>query len=400
MAADVFWIPKFDNDDEAAKLICNENNHQISVRSEDKIRLAGLTWDDPRGYGPLQASDEAFAEAHDGGEISVRWDVQPLSGFENRPIAEVASSYDVIVMDHPHTFEAARRGCLIPITDLAESYVGETRQSYWFQGHQWAAPIDAACHVSAFVAGCASAPFRDWDEVFAAAKSGLRIAAPLAGVHSLMALLTLLASQGIDVDKEYAWGDDSAIESAFMTLRRLCDLSSVAGELESGLDWNPIEALNAVADGRCDYLPLTFGYAYFCDKGIRFANVPATRPDTAPRGILGGAGLAVSANSSYPEAAIEYVRFLASSHVQTECWSHLGGQPAHREAWNRLACEHSFYRDTRQAIETAFIRPRAADWNTIQIRAGDAITDWLRAGQQSCQGVVDRLVQLWTPLPA
>jgi multiple sugar transport system substrate-binding protein len=56
--------------------------------------LRGLTWDHPRGYVVLDAL------AADGDSV-VRWDRQPLEGFESRPLRTLADGYDLVVIDHP-----------------------------------------------------------------------------------------------------------------------------------------------------------------------------------------------------------------------------------------------------------------------------------------------------------
>ena len=113
------------------------------------IRLRGITWDDPRGWGPLQQVGRAFAGTPAGREVSVEWDIQPLEGFESAPLPELASRYDLINMDHPHVGEAVAAGCLLPIDGVAEEYVGPSRASYVLHGALWAVPVDAACQVSA-----------------------------------------------------------------------------------------------------------------------------------------------------------------------------------------------------------------------------------------------------------
>ena len=75
--------------------------------------LRGLTWDHPRGRAPLAAAAERWA-----GEIEITWAAQPLEGFESTPIPELALSYDLIVLDHPHLGEAVAAGCLVPVADL------------------------------------------------------------------------------------------------------------------------------------------------------------------------------------------------------------------------------------------------------------------------------------------
>lgn len=358
------------------------------------IVLQGLTWDDPRGYGPLPEVDAAFARQYPQ-QVSVQWDVQPLGGFESASLVELASRYDLLVLDHPHIGEADACGALLPLGCLHESYIGLTHESYTWNGLQWAVPIDAACHVAAFRQDSTLRPLRDWNAVFAAAEDGLQLATPLGGVHALMALLTLLASQGAVVEDATGGQLPYATEltRAASRLQRLARL----GPAEA-LQWNPLDALRALAARRCDYVPLTFGYAHFQAEGVYFAPVPAIGA-RRPRAVLGGAGLAVSARCAHAEQARAYARFCGSRAVQMKLWPSTGGQPAHTAAWDMLGRRNAFYRDTRAAMENAFVRPRFAGWSKLQSRAGQAIHDWLCADCEPPEVVAEQLHELWKPAP-
>lgn len=63
------------------------------------VRLRGMTWDHRRAIDPLLATQAMFAGAHPG--IEVEWSSRPLHGFEFTPVAELAKSYDMIILDHP-----------------------------------------------------------------------------------------------------------------------------------------------------------------------------------------------------------------------------------------------------------------------------------------------------------
>ena len=52
-----------------------------------------LTWDHPRGYHALR---DAAAEVAPGQGLSIRWDKQPLEGFESHPIADLCANYDLV----------------------------------------------------------------------------------------------------------------------------------------------------------------------------------------------------------------------------------------------------------------------------------------------------------------
>jgi len=204
-------------------------------------------------------------------------------------------------------------------------------------------------------------------------------------------LLSILASMDHPVDTQIEHGlpEDQALYEALILLHRLADVSPSAA-----LEWNPIQALTALTDNQCDMLPLTFGYEHFQKQGVRFTSIPSIENNT-PRGVLGGTGLAVSAYSEHRDTAVAFARFAASEAVQTHDWHKHGGQPAHRKAWDHLATNNAFYRDTRTALETAYIRPRAFEWNRLQSDAGNAINRWLRANYSSPAELANQLRELW-----
>lgn len=344
----------------------------------ERVELKGLTWDDPRGYGPLKAVESAYNAATTGPAVSISWTIQPLGGFESRPLVEVFGQFDLIVADHPHMADAAELDLLCPIDDLSHDYVGLTRESYRYGEHFFAVPVDAGCHVAAYHPDRIKAAPRSWNGVEQLVQEGARVATPLAGVHSLMALLALIASERpADMANFVAFTQDE-VSAALNQLRWLKSIC-----LAESLEWNPIEALQALADDKCDYVPITFGYAHFQSCGIRFHDLPAKNAHGRGRGILGGAGMAVSAVSRHADVAKDFCRFCGSSEVQSSLWPTSGGQPAHRAAWNALATTNPFYRDTRLAMGTAQLRPRCPGFNDIQSAVGSEIHSWLADGNPS-----------------
>ena len=357
------------------------------------IRLRGLTWDDPRGWGPLGQVGRAFAGTPAGSEVSVAWDIQPLEGFESAPLPELASRYDLINMDHPHVGEAVADGCLLPIDGLAEEYVGPSRASYELHGALWAVPIDGACQVSAFHPRRIAKPPRACADIPRLAASGIRVASSLVGVHALMALLTLLAQAGhpLPAERERGLPPRAALHEAATLLRALC-----SHLLPQSLRWNPLQLLDAMARGRVDYALFTFAYVGFTRRGLRFHPVPALAADRPSGGaVVGGTGLAVSAGSAQAEAAVDFARFAGSLRVQTELWAQHGGQPAHRRAWLKLAGTDPFYRDLLPAMETSVIRPRFSGWNHLQSRAGNLVNGWLSDGEGTVGELDAGLRRLW-----
>lgn len=162
------------------------------------MTLRGLTWDHPRAYRPLQA----FA-AHCP-DVAVSWDRQSLADFEARPIATLAQSYDLMVIDHPGLGAALAAGALQPLDQLVPAgqlsqwqagSVGPTWASYTIADQQWAIPIDAATQVSVFRPDRLDAVPGDWAGVPALARRH-RTALCLGGPHAFLTLLAMCAAAG------------------------------------------------------------------------------------------------------------------------------------------------------------------------------------------------------------
>ena len=116
------------------------------------VRLAGLTWDHPRGYLVLDALAGTLEP-----DVSARWLRQPLEGFESRPLRTLADDFDLLVVDHPGLGEAVRDGALLPLDEVFAAQelsgwrtasVGASYDSYVLDGRPWALPLDAAAQVS------------------------------------------------------------------------------------------------------------------------------------------------------------------------------------------------------------------------------------------------------------
>jgi hypothetical protein len=72
------------------------------------VSLRGMTWDHARGYDPMVATSAAYAAAHPG--VTITWEKRSLQAFADRPISEMAETYDLMVIDHPHVGEVAKAG--------------------------------------------------------------------------------------------------------------------------------------------------------------------------------------------------------------------------------------------------------------------------------------------------
>ncbi len=372
------------------------------------IRLRGMTWEHRRAVDPLLHTLDGFRAVRP--DVEVDWSSRPLHGFEFTPVAELAESYDLIILDHPFCGDIAASACLRPLDELVTAgldgaFVGPSLASYRHDGHVWSLPVDAACQVAAGRADLLRslgrpAP-RSWPELLelgARARSrGLWLAIGLKGVHSLMTFFTLCANQGrpCAVERGQPLVDRAAAQAALAAIRALLDYCP-----PEALDWNSI-ALHDVMTARDDlvYCPAVYCYATYAEadmrRPLRFFDLPGLAgPD--PRGsTIGGAGIGVSASCAAPEAALDYVGYLMAPATQ-RAFALNHGQPAAASVWEDAEINARFgdcYESTRRTIEAAWIRPRYPGYLAFQAAGGTLIEQHLR-GALSEAALLDRLEAL------
>jgi multiple sugar transport system substrate-binding protein len=115
--------------------------------------------------------------------------------------------------------------------------------------------------------------------------------------------------------------------------------------------------------------------------------------------VIGGTGLAISANCAHPEVAFDYAYFTASEDVQRGAYVQSGGQAGHRAAWldpsvNKAV--NGFYRDTLATLERSWLRPRHQGYLDFQVDASIAIDRYLdgEAGAPDTARELERLYQV------
>ena len=368
-------------------------------------RLKGMTWSHPRGYDPMVATAAAWAERTG---IEISWDKRSLQDFESFPVEQLARNYDLIVIDHPHVGQITAEGCLAPLdvpqhaaaaAELSAGSVGQSYDSYRWDGRQWALPIDAAAQVQAYRPDRIEHPLETWDEVLTAARAG-RVVIPLLPPHSLMLLYTLAANLG----QPCATIGEQLIEprSGAEVVARLSELTALLAPDNFELD--PITASELLAGGDTEVaaMPYGYGYASYAMDGFRphrlaFADIPAAGTLGPAGSVLGGTGIAVSAFSSHADAAIAYAYWIAGAEVQSGLYARSGGQPGHAAAWSDDAVNratHDFYRNTRKTLETAWVRPRHDGYMRFQEAASQRLNAGLRNGE-TATGIVAALNQLY-----
>jgi multiple sugar transport system substrate-binding protein len=377
-----------------------------------------MAWDHPRAREPLGAISTAWSQQHG---VAVEWDARPLKDFEDQPLEELATRYDLVLVDYPFMGVAATSGLIVPVEDWVDADyladqaahgVGPSYASYTWNGKQWALAIDAACQVSAvredLLRGAAlrEAP-ATWTEVAALATDRRdhtgRVAMPLNPNHAYCAFLSvgisLLGPQfwrpGGSVDRE------AAVEALGFLRRMAADLHPA-----SRTD-DPIGISDRMAaTDEILYVPLMFGYSSYARAGFRANRL---RFGDAPRGpggigsVLGGVGLALSSRSRSRDAAADLARRIAAAGTQSGIYVDAGGQPGHAAAWDSPSANRQtgdFFRRTRSTMNQAFLRPRVAGHRPFQPLAGEAIHRFLWSGDMSardCLSTFDALVQRHLP---
>lgn len=335
--------------------------------------LSGIGWDHPRCRLALETIEHVGAD--------VTWDYRPLSAFNDQPLRELAEDYDLLVVDYPHVGAAAEEGLLIPLdeamsvaelTALGRSSIGPCFHSFAYAGKQWALPIDAACHVSASVdhrlAAIGVTRPESWDDVMALAGDcpGL-VCLPFRPADAICALLSIQATlaRPISDGGGVSEFDATAVEAA-LAIRSLVP--------DENADLTPPQALEQMRDGsELSYSPLLFGYSGFSSdpaSKIRFGPVPGP----GGRGVLGGAGLAISSRSSAIPRAVAFLK-TAGSEPTNERMALNGGQPASRDVWETMSTTVPFYADTMAAIEGSYVRPNQPYWGHVQQLLGEMLVE-------------------------
>jgi multiple sugar transport system substrate-binding protein len=237
----------------------------------------------------------------------------------------------------------------------------------------------------------------DWPGVLAFARharatGGPLLAVPAKPIDSLLAFVTILAN-----DTGEPFGPDGGLaapDRAAAALELLAEILSWAHP--ASLTANPIQLLELMATtGEVALLPLTFGYVNYATPGfrahpIRFGPIPAGPRGTAG-GVLGGAGLGISAGSPRVTEAAELLAFVASAEVQRGAYVAGGGQPGHRTAWLDAgvnARHGDFFAATLAGIEASYLRPRWAGYLPAQTTAAELVHGWLSGGARNAGDLV------------
>jgi len=372
------------------------------------ILLRGITWEHPRGFDSVKNTSPLYKEIAP--EVTIEWEYRSLQAFADRSIAELASEFDLLVIDHPHIPLAAEEGIFAPFAEsrlapeldlLKKQSVGKSFESYVHQGQIWALPIDAAAQVSASRISELTHHPESWDEVLELAKEG-RVAWPLKPIDAYSSFITLAANMGYPPMRA---------QGEFLPKERILEVIDFMLNLvqylpKSNFAMNPIEVADLLSsDSPWIFSPLLFGYTNYSRFGfrkhlLRYRNIPVGNEGLAGS-LLGGAGIAISSHSRSVPVAQNFALWLASADTQKTIYFDSGGQPGNSVAWedarlNQLT--QDFFSGTRDTLAQSYLRPRHPRYIAVQDQISVLVTqtltgelqvsDFAQRANQICEGLL------------
>lgn len=387
------------------------------------VVLRGITWDHPRGASSVRAASKEFTASHP--DVEIHWSARSLAEFEDVPVRQLATSFDVLAIDHPFVGQAERDKCLVPldqvlapeiIRDRSAHSVGPSHASYEWNGHQWALAMDAAAQVSAYRADLfervGAEPPPTWSEatrLITRLSDRYASIIPAAPTHLMSCLLTLCHAEAADAmtleDQRPGWWPDSGLHEdvAVPALEQLHELLALVSP--DSLRLNPIQALDLLGStDRVAYVPLVFGYVNYACNGytarrVSYTDVPANGSQRTGS-LLGGVGIAVSAYSHHREVAAAFAAWVTSESCQRGPYFDRGGQPGHRSVWSDPDLDHTangFFSRTMFTLDHACVRPRSVHYPAFQRRAGHLLHDLTVVGEPA-KRIVEQLNMLWSAM--
>ncbi|TCC90031.1 carbohydrate ABC transporter substrate-binding protein [Pedobacter frigiditerrae] len=368
------------------------------------IILKGITWNHSRGLLPMVATAQRFAELNP--NVQITWEKRSLQQFADFSIQELAERFDLLVIDHPWAGFASRTKSIIPLDEyLLADYlkdqevnsVGASYDSYNFNNHQWALPIDAATPVASSRPDLLeekglSLP-KSFEDLLALADKGLVAFAGIP-IDVLMNFYTLCCSLGEDPCQA-----DDIVISEEIGVKALKMYLQLALKIDvRNFNRNPIQVYEAMTQSdEVAYCPFAYGYSNYSRNGyarkpLHFHDMISLDGKTNLRSTLGGTGLAISSKCENKEIAVEYAKFVGSPACQSSLYFESGGQPGHLIAWKNEEVNRqsqNYYLNTLPALERAFLRPRYHGSMFFQDHAGDVVRNYLMQGGNEYQVLAD-----------
>lgn len=355
-----------------------------------KQTLRGMTWTHERAIDPLLRCSQLWQEESG---VAITWDDRSLQDFESFPLEQLAESYDLIIIDHPHVGSVADTNCLVPFPpsdSLDRSHIGQSWDSYLWNGKQWALPIDAAAQVQAYRPDLV-ATAESYDELLSLEEG--QVAIPLAPPHSILSFMTLMKQFGGELNSS-----GFPLDEAMKAFDLLSALTKVINQ--SCFENDPIQVIDSVSkrNSKVRIVPITFGYVNYSRPGfsevqICFSNLPMVDGSNYRGSVLGGTGLAVSSRSSDIKAAQQFATWITGKDIQAGPYVAANGQPSHESVWdgkNGMAFGNGFFMGTYETLKSAWVRPRHKGFIEFQ-EAGSSLLNTALVKPSSAETVIGDL---------
>jgi multiple sugar transport system substrate-binding protein len=363
------------------------------------IVLKGITWGHSRGYTPLAAYSQRFAEIYP--EVEVIWKKRSLQEFADFPIEKLTKEFDLLIIDHPWVGCAAATECVLPLDAyLSEAYlknqsensVGVSHQSYFYAGHQWALAIDAATPAASYRADLfrknqAALP-QDWSDLMYLTKKR-KVAAPAIPIDLLMNFYMFCIAHGTE-----PFRNDEEVVDANTGLMVLETMQEFYSHLDKKMfSCNPIAVAELMTrTNDYWYCPFAYGYSNYSRQGyaenvLHYANL-IRFCGRYLKSTIGGTGLAVSAFSNQKGWAIKFAEEIVSQQCQSTFYVQHGGQPGHKAAWLSEDANHlcnDFFKNVLPVMENGYMRPRYNGYLYFQDHAGEPLQQFLLNGGNPLQ---------------
>ena len=368
--------------------------------------LRGMTWSHSRALPPLVAAAQRFEELHP--QIRIVWETRSLDEFGHASLAELARTYDLVIVDHPMLGEAHRNGTLADLrsrllpAELAEveaDALGECLASYHYEGCLYALPVDAATPAASYRSDLLDRNNlqlpETWDQIIELARRGL-VRMPGFPADLFLNFMGMCLSRGSSVA-----GGDQLYDNS-IAMRCLEELRELASYMPNSIyELNPIGLYEAMSAGNeFAYCPFAYTYSNYSRPGfaantLAFTNSVQLEDGTPLRTVLGGTGIAISAACAQKEEATAFCLFVAGRKCQSHLYGICGGQPASRSAWHSPLLNQisgNFFERTLSSIEAAYVRPRYPGYIALQRAGGCPIAAFLQrkiTGSQALHRIED-----------
>ncbi|KQS35707.1 ABC transporter substrate-binding protein [Pedobacter sp. Leaf194] len=343
----------------------------------------------------MVATAQRFSELYP--NVNITWEKRSLQQFADFSIQELAEQFDLLVIDHPWAGFAAKTKSIVPLdfylpsdylADQERHSVGHSYESYFYDEHLWALPIDAATPVASsrpdLLQEKGLALPKSFEDLLDIANQGLVAFAGIP-IDVLMNFYTICCSLGEDPCQS-----DDEVVSKETGIRALQMYRELASKIDrANFNRNPIQVYEAMTlTDEIAYCPFAYGYSNYSRNGyarkaLHFHDMISIDGQTNLRSTLGGTGLAISSKCEELDVAAKYVEFVCAPACQSTLFFENGGQPAHLTAWKNEEVNRqsqNYFLNTLPALQRAFLRPRYHGSMYFQDHAGDVVRNYLMDG--------------------